>query len=134
MKKLFNTQENTNLKYYLSGAILGVIVTAVMIMLFAAIMLFTEMDRALASPLATVSVAVGTFVAAFFTAYKIGDKGYKVGLIIGIICFVIITLIALFINKGGFSINSLFHLIIFLLSGIIGGIIGVNRRNNHKYI
>lgn len=134
MNKPFNVKENTNLVHYLLGAILGVFVTMAMIFIFAAIMLFTEADRNLASPLATVSVAVGTFVAAFYSAFKIGDKGYKVGIIVGMICFALITLVALLIKKGGFTVNSLFHLIIFLLSGIIGGIVGVNRKNNHKYI
>ena len=134
MNKPFNVKENTNLVHYLLGAILGVFVTMAMIFIFAAIMLFTEADRDLASPLATVSVAVGTFVAAFYSAFKIGDKGYKVGIIVGMICFALITLVALLIKKGGFTVNSLFNLIIFMLSGIIGGIVGVNRKNNHKYI
>lgn len=126
--------KSNNIKNYIIGLIIGVATTIIFMMVFAAVMLFAQLDRALAAPLATVCVALGALISAFYTAYKTGDKGYRTGSIIALIYFVAVTLISLLINGDGFTVNSVFHLVIILLSGFIGGILGVNRRVNKKYI
>ena len=81
-----------------------------------------------------VEIEEKSFYPAFSREKVEKNSNFSNGIIIGAICFITVTLIALIISKGGFTANTLFHLIIFLLSGIIGGIVGVNRKNNRKYI
>ena len=38
------------------------------------------------------------------------------------------------INRGGLTQNTLFRFVILMLSSVIGGILGVNRKSQHKYI
>ena len=130
----FSKKDTVNKKIaYLSGAILGVLVCLVMMLIFSAVLLFLNIDRAYATPFATVSVAIGCFIAARHTAKKIGDKGYLVGLIIGSVVFTAITALSLILGNG-LSINTLFHFIIMMLSSLVGGITGVNKNKNKKYI
>ena len=100
---------------------------------FAALMFFAELDKNLSTVLATVSVAIGTLVASFYAAKKIGSRGYLTGLSVGGATFIIITLISLVIDGGSITFNTLFHFIIIMLSALIGGICGVNKKAN-KYI
>ena len=123
-----------NIKYYIWGIVFGVIVTALSLCASAAAMLCLEADHALAAPIATVCVSLGALVGSYFSSYKIGDKGYKIGAIIGLLFFAVITIISLIIKHGGFTANSIFHLVIIVLSSIIGGIMGVNKKLRRKYI
>ncbi len=119
---------------YILGFVIGVITAAVFIVLFALIMFFWGAAFKYAPVFANVSVGAGCFDAAFFTAKKQGNRGWLAGAVIGGITFVLITLVSLIINSGGVTVNTLFHFIIIMLSSLIGGILGVNKGKNHKYI
>ena len=119
---------------YIFGFIIGVVVTAVFILLFALVMYLSGAAFKYAPVFATLSVAIGCFAAAFFTAKRQGSRGLLIGAVIGGIAFILITLVSLIVNSGGITLNTLFHFIIIMLSSLIGGIIGVNKGNRHKYI
>ncbi len=121
-------------KTIIISAITGVTVTAVCIFLFAAVMYFAELDKIYSVIFATVSVAFGCFAAAYNAAKRNKTKGFLIGLVVGLITFIAVMLISLVVDKGAVGINTLFHFVIFLLSGIVGGILGVNKAANHKYI
>lgn len=134
MQTEFLKKDNSNKKtIYIYSAILGLISTFISMMFFAAILLFFNIDRTYSVPFATVSLAVGSFVASRFAAKKIGEKGYITGLVMGFVVFAIITVISLVFGNG-FSLNTLFHFIIILLSALTGGIVGVNTNKHKKYI
>ncbi len=113
--------------------IFEIIIAAAFVGLFSFLMYFADLDSSYASLLGTLSVAFSILITAFAVAMKIGKKGFLLGFIIGISNFVLIFLISLIINGGGITYNTLFHLIIFVLSGLIGGILGVNKTANKKY-
>ncbi len=128
-------QKNTTSKksaYILGGAI-GVLTTLVAMLFFALIILLFNIDRAYAAPFASISIALGCFIASRITAKKIGDKGYQIGLIVGVVVFIIITLLSLILGNK-LSINTLFHFVIIILSSLSGGIVGVNSNRSKKYI
>lgn len=134
MSAEFSKKDNSNKKSaYIWGAVFGVLSCLAVMLIFSAILLFFNIDRAYAAPFATISIAVGSFIASHYTAKKIGDKGYLVGLIIGVVVFLAITAISLILGNS-LSLNTLFHFIIILLSSIVGGIMGVNKNGHKKYI
>ncbi len=134
MSKKFSDKNSSKGFIYATSSLIGVAVTFLVMLLFSAIMLLTGIDKAFAVPFATVSLAVGSFAASMYSSSKIGDKGYLIGLITGAVVFVVIMLISLVINRSGLTINTLFHLVIIMLSSVIGGIIGVNKGKDKKYI
>lgn len=134
MEYEFSKKDNVNKRSaYLLGTVFGVLSALASMMIFAAVLLFLDIDRAYAAPFATLSLAIGSFFASRKTSKKIGDKGYITGLIVGLTVFVIITLLSLILGNG-FSINTLFHFIIVTLSSLVGGIMGVNGKKSKKYI
>lgn len=118
---------------YIKGGILGFFSTIAVMLIFTVALLVFDIERSYAVPFATISVSFGSFIASYFTAKKIGDKGYFIGIIIGLIVFVTITVLSLVLGNS-LSLNTLFHFIIILLSSIAGGIIGVNYKKDKKYI
>lgn len=134
MKKDFTADTGAIWKYYLWGGILGIVVTAVSVALFSAVILFLEMDRIYAPAFATVALSLGAFFASRYAAKKIGKKGYLTGLIMGLFFFCAVTLFALVFDDNGGGFTTIFRLIIVTLSALIGGISGVNKDKNKKYI
>ena len=120
--------------FILTTTIIGVIVTGIFVILFALAMYFFEKMFIYAPIFATVSVSGGAFAAAFYAAKKVGKKGFFVGLIVGAVTFVAVTLISLIVDDGGFSQNTAFHFIIIMLASLIGAVLGVNKSGKKKYI
>ena len=135
MKKYENGIKNKSLlSLVITSSLIEIFVTLVAIFVFAAVMLFCELPAEYSTIFATASVALGSFLAAFYAAKKLSKRGFAVGLIVGGITFIIVTLISIFTDKGSFTSNTLFHLIIIMLASLIGGIMGVNKGLNKKYI
>ena len=117
----------------IKSAVMLIISSAIFMALFSALMYFLELDKDYSPIFATVSVAIGCFLTAYFTSGKIGQKGLITGLITGLSVFILITVISLIFDKGTVTSNTLFHFIIFVLSSLIGGVMGVNKKSK-KYI
>lgn len=112
---------------YIISAVLAFAVSLFIMAVFAAVIYLLNIDRKYIPTFSTVSVAIGCMAASFFAARKICEKGYLIGLIIGSVCFCLITVLSLIMGSGGISLNSLFHFVTVVLSSIVGGIMGVNK-------
>ncbi len=115
-------------------ALVEIVSTLVFVLAFAVIMYLIEGGYKYSSIFATVSIAIGSLIASFYLGNKQGQKGILIGLAVGGITFIIITLISLLMDNGAVGINILFHFIIILLASLIGAILGVNKKANQKYI
>ena len=131
MNKLI--KERPMLKPLITGILLQIVVTALSVIIFAFAMYFLEMENKYSPVLGSIAIALGSFAGSYYLSAKKGNKGYIFGLSDGFATFLIVSIIGLVINKGNITINTLFHLVIFVLSGAIGGIFGVNRKDK-KYI
>lgn len=115
-------------KYFIIGIIISFLATALMILVMSFLIYFTDMNADVISTLSAVCLAVGSFTGAIFTAKKKKSQGLLNGLIISFISFIIILLVSLILGGKAFSVISLLHGVIVLLSGGIGGILGVNSK------
>lgn len=118
----------------LKALLIWVLSSAVSIFVFATVMYFLEGGYRYSPLFATVALAVGCFMSSLYLGNKIGKNGILIGLSLGGTVFVLSTLITLLVNSGALSVHTLLRLIIFLLASMIGAIIGVNRKDNRKYI
>ena len=127
--------DNKKSKYttYLITAIIEIAVTLLTVSLFSIVMNLADIDYKYSPVFGSVAVALGCLIASYFLSNKKKNKGYLIGAATGFITFIVITLVGLIINQGGIGINTLFHLVIIMLSSIIGGILGVNKKGK-KYI
>lgn len=126
-------KENFNWKPIVITVLIQIAVTAALVALFAVIINLTDTDYKYAPVLASVAVALGSMISSYYMATKKKNRGYIIGGMIGASTFGIITIVGLILNDGGMTVNTLFHLIIIMLSSIIGGIAGVNKKGK-KYV
>ncbi len=122
------------LKTPITAVFIFILITAVFMLIFAGIMYIAQIGNEYSPVLATVSLAFGTFAAAFYQARKNGRKGMLIGAATGGTVFLIITLISFILDSGAVTYNTLFHFIIIMLAALIGGVMGVNKKENRKYI
>lgn len=108
-------------------------VTFILVAVFALIINLANLDYKYAPVFGSVAVGLGSLAGAMRYSAKKKSKGYLIGLAFGGTTFLIVTLIGLILNGGGLTLNTLFHLIIIMLSSLSGGIIGVNK-GGKKYI
>ncbi len=114
--------------------IIWALVTLIFILVFATVMYLIEGGYEYSPLFATVSAAMGTLFASMNLAKNIGKNGLLIGGTVGGITFFLITLISLIMDSSALGINTLFRFIIIMLSSLIGGVIGVNKKTNQKYI
>lgn len=128
-----NLHDSNIVKTAIIGGIIFLLTGFIAVLMFAVLIYFAELGDAMAPLFATISVAIGIMVSSYWIAKRTGKKGFLIGLIIGLSVFSLVTVISLIADDGAMTLNTLFHLVIFVLSGLVGGILGVNKPNK-KYI
>lgn len=111
-----------------------IVTTVISMFLFATVLYFLEGGFQYSPLFATISLGLGCLLSSFFASKKIGQKGFLIGSTVGGITFVIITLVSLMASKDVFTLNTLFKLIILMLMSFVGGVLGVNSKQNQKFI
>ena len=128
-----NTLTKRTLLYLILCVVGGVVLTGICILLLAFLMVRLDLNTGFSSVFATLSLSVGSMVAAYFAVRLIGQKGIWVGMAIGLAEFLICLLGAFLFSQQSVGLNTLFHLICCLLCGAIGGVLSVNRMQRKKY-
>lgn len=129
-----NLSDKNKYTKILISALIGVAITFGVILLFAVVMYLIGGGYEYSPLFATISTAMGTLFASMYLARKVGKKGLLIGGAVGITVFILIVIIALIFNNTSMGVNTLFRFIIIMLSSLIGGVIGVNKNTNPKYI
>jgi putative membrane protein (TIGR04086 family) len=129
-----NASFESFIKPILSGLIVGLIIIALLFVVFAFGMSFFILPTSSAAITASISVAVGAFFGGFVAAKKLTQKGLIAGAICGFAIFLIFTVIGMAAFKTAPSTNTVIRLLIFVLAGSIGGIIGVGNADKRKII
>ena len=127
-------KENTLPKTILISSLFGAVGTVLMMLIFAALIVLLQLDRAYAAPLGTVSIALGSMISSYFCGKKISKNGYLIGLLNGAAVFILVLIISLIVSDWKLTSNTVFHLIIILTASTAGGIFGVNKKSSKKYI
>ena len=87
-----------------------------------------------AIPVLTVIVScAAVFAGSFIASLMLKEKGIVNGLIIAFLFSSIVLCIAFFTYEAEFGLSGLTKLAAIFLSGILGGILGVNRKNKVKF-
>lgn len=85
-------------------------------------------------PVLTIIVScVAVFLGSFIASLMLKEKGIVNGLIIAFIFSAIVLSIAFFTYEAEFGLSGITKLAAIFISGILGGILGVNRKNKVKF-
>lgn len=122
------------LKPVLIGSVFGVASILVLLVIIALILSTGIFSLELCSLFASVCVAIGSFLGGMIAAKKSGKKGFVAGGLTGLVLLVLFSLLSLIAFKTTPTGATLVRSFIFLLGGIIGGIIGVGSENKRKIV
>ena len=116
------------LRPVLVGVAVGLIGCIALLMLMALIVQSVAVPRAAILPLAIIAAAIGAFLAGLTAAAIAKQKGLLLGAVCGLVLWLLILLAGVARYEGVSGGNAVVKLAALVLSGGIGGVLGVNLR------
>lgn len=117
----------------LISSALGVVVTFIFLLILAAVMLLGNININMASPLASVALALGSGFGGYLSAYKNKSKGFICGVVNAGVIFLLVAIVGLILSRS-VTLMSVIHFAVTLLSSLIGSILGVNKADKIKVV
>lgn len=116
-----------HIKYIIKGLVLAYVFTLVLVLVVSFLLTYTRLKESTIPLLNTIIMIISISVGAIYIAVNIGERGWLNGGILGVFYFVILILFNyLFVKPFTFDIFSISKFFISLITGIIGGILGIN--------
>lgn len=121
--------ENKTLTNILKGVGISLIVTVIMIIIFSIILTYTNIQESAINPVIMIITAISILIGSSLGNIKIRKNGLINGGIIGAVYIIIIYLISSILNwRFSLNLQSIIMIVTAVVFGILGGIIGVNRK------
>ena len=121
--------ENNIIKNIAKGIGISLITTLVLLLIFSIILTYTNTQENVINPVIMMITAISILIGSSIGNIKIRKNGLLNGGIIGIGYILIIYLISSILNwKFSLNLQSIIMIITAIIFGILGGIIGVNRK------
>lgn len=120
--------ENT-IRNIAKGVGISLLATFILLLIFATILTYTQISETIINPVIIVITAISILMGSSIGNGKIKKNGLINGALIGGIYVLIIYLISSILNwKFSLEIQSIIMIAIGMIFGILGGIIGVNKK------
>lgn len=111
------------------GVGISLLTTFILLLIFATMLTYTEISETIINPIIIVITAISILIGSSIGNLKIKKNGLVNGALIGDIYIFTIYLISSILNwKFGLEIQSIIMIVIGMIFGILGGIIGVNKK------
>lgn len=110
----------------LIGTGIGILLTSILIFAMAAVLTVGNIPAMLIAPITVIFLALGAFYGGFISAKSTGEKGLFCGCTSAIIFFFIAWITGMFFDISGFGVAAVIKFSMIVVSGGLGGIIGVN--------
>ena len=121
--------ENKTIKNIMKGTGIALITTVLLLLIFSIILTYTNIEENVINPVIMIVTAISILLGSSLGNIKIKKNVLINGVIIGALYIITIYLISSILNwKFSLNIQSIFMIIISIVFGILGGILGVNRK------
>ena len=127
MENLDKNELSANLIRILKGSITAIVITLILLFIFAILLTYTKLQENIISTVVIVVTAISILIGSSISTLKIKKNGLLNGALVGIIYIVTIYLISSVTGSGfACNINTIIMMISSIVAGMLGGIIGVN--------
>ena len=121
--------ENKIIKNITKGVLISLISTVMMLLLFAILLTYTNVNEDIINTVITVITWISILIGSSIGNFKMKKNGLINGARIGCIYIFFIYLISIIVNwKVQFTFKSIVMIITGIIFGILGGIIGINKK------
>lgn len=111
------------------GVGISLLTTLILLLIFASLLTYTEISETMMNPVIIVITAISILIGSSIGNTKIKKNGLVNGALVGGIYIAVIYLISGIINwKFKLEIQSIIMIAVGMIFGILGGIIGVNKK------
>ncbi len=122
-------EEPTVIKNIFKGVAISFVFTMVCLVIFATILTNTDVPESTIPTIITIVTIISILIGSSISNFKIRRNGIINGGLVGCIYLIIIyTLSGILTGEFGLNVNSMITIVLAILFGIIGGIIGVNKK------
>lgn len=116
-----------NIKYMFKALVLSYILTFILVLIISFLLTYTSLKESNIPLLNTIIMIISISVGSIYIAIKLEENGWLNGGILGILYFLILVFLNyLFVKPFTFDIFSISKFLISLITGIIGGVLGIN--------
>ncbi len=122
-------KENNNIANIIKGVGISLIITIILLIIFSIILTYTNIKENTINPVIMIITAISILIGSTIGNNKIKKNGLLNGGLIGGIYILTIYLISSILNwKFSLNVQSIIMITIGMIFGILGGVIGVNRK------
>lgn len=123
---------NRVLPVYIGSAVVCIAITVGLLCLFSVILCKTDISRELLVPFSMIISCAGVAAGAYTLSIARGERGLLLGAALGLVCFVVLILLALLLGNSEFSALALLRLALLLVAGAAGGYLGMSQKEKSK--
>ena len=121
--------KNKNVIQIIKGVGIAFLSTIMLLIIFASVLTYTDLSEQMINPVIIIITAISILIGSSIGNSKIKKNGLLNGALIGGIYILLIYLISSILNrKFGLEMQSIIMIVIGMLFGILGGIVGVNKK------
>ena len=120
-------EKSGNLINIIKGSIISIILSLIFLSIYAMLLAFTNISENTMVPVVLVITGVSILIGSSISAINIKKQGLINGALIGLIYMLFIYFLSSIIFTGfALNLNSIIMIIVGIVTGMVGGIIGVN--------
>ncbi|MGI6435981.1 MAG: TIGR04086 family membrane protein [Syntrophomonadaceae bacterium] len=120
-----------NISIELNGLARAILISLLLAVAAATVVYFTRLSEESFGLLAKIILAGGVFTGAAYVAKARATRGLVRGLNFGVMIFILMLIATLATNPGLIGIkSSLYNLLLCMVSGALGGVLGIGLSNN----
>lgn len=120
-------EKNNSVVKVIKGSAIAIILTLIFLSIYAALLSATNISEATMVPVVLVITGISILIGSSMSTVSIKSQGMLNGFLVGLIYMVVLYIISSIMLVGfEFNLNSVIMLIVGAVTGMIGGVIGVN--------
>lgn len=140
MEDITKEKGNSNLIKIFKGSAIAIVLSLIFLTIYAAILSFTSVSETTMVPVVLVLTGISILIGSSMSSISIKRQGIINGGLVGLIYVLFLYIVSSIAGVGfGLNMNSIIMLAVGIITGMIGGVIGVNikwidKRDTPNYI
>ena len=120
-------EKNKNIVNILKGTVISILLSLILLTIYSALLSFTNISESTMTTVVLVITGISILLGSSMSSINIKKQGMLNGGLVGLIYVLLIYLLSsVFLVGFQFNLNSIIMIAVGILTGMIGGIIGVN--------